>query len=62
MSAAPEGAELGVREPPVPISLTMPRELLARIDRAARRLSITRAAYIKQALSKAVNASESEQG
>ena len=62
MSAAPEGAELVAREPLVPISLTMPRELLTRLDQAARRLSITRAAYIKQALSKAVNASESEEG
>jgi predicted DNA-binding protein len=62
MNDSSEGAELAAREPLVPISLTMPRELLARIDRAARRLSITRAAYIKQALSKAVNASEIEEG
>jgi hypothetical protein len=38
------------------ISLAMPLELLARIDEQAARLSISRAAYIKQAVSRAVNA------
>jgi hypothetical protein len=36
------------------ISLAMPLELLARIDEQAARLSISRAAYIKQAVSRAV--------
>lgn len=36
------------------ISLAMPLELLARIDEQAARLSISRAAYIKQAMSRAV--------
>jgi hypothetical protein len=36
------------------ISLAMPLDLLTRIDEQAARLSISRAAYIKQAVSRAV--------
>ena len=36
------------------ISLAMPLDLLARIDEQAARLSISRAAYIKQAVTRAV--------
>lgn len=40
------------------ISLAMPLNLLARIDEQAARLSISRAAYIKQAVSRAVDGEE----
>lgn len=40
------------------ISLAMPLDLLARIDEQAARLSISRAAYIKQAVSRAVEGEE----
>ena len=38
------------------ISLAMPLELLAKVDEQAHKLSISRAAFIKQALSRAVMA------
>jgi hypothetical protein len=43
-----------VKEPQVAITLTMPPELLAKVDVAADNVSISRAAFIKQALSRAV--------
>ena len=37
-----------------PITFTLPPELLAKVDEQAHKLSISRAAFIKQALSRAV--------
>lgn len=39
----------------VQISLAMPRELLDKVDTAARALALSRASFIKQALAKAVS-------
>lgn len=38
------------------VSLAMPPELLARVDEAARKLSLTRAGFMKLALTRAVEA------
>ena len=40
------------------VSLAMPPELLERVDEAARRLSLTRAGFMKLALTRAVDAEE----
>jgi hypothetical protein len=42
------------KTPQVAITLTLPPELLAKVDEAADTLSISRAAFIKQALTRAV--------
>ena len=41
-------------EKPVQISMSLPADLLADVDRQAEALSISRAAFVKQALSKAL--------
>ena len=41
-------------EKPVQISMSLPADLLADVDRPAEALSISRAAFVKQALSRAV--------
>lgn len=41
-------------EKPVQISMSLPADLLANVDRQAEALSISRAAFVKQALSKAL--------
>jgi len=41
-------------EKPVQISIALPAELLAEVDQAANALSISRAAFMKQALAKAL--------
>jgi hypothetical protein len=43
-------------EKPVQISIALPAELLAEVDQAAGALSISRAAFMKQALAKALQA------
>ena len=40
------------------VSLAMPPELLAKVDEAARKLSLTRAGFMKLALSRAVEAED----
>lgn len=40
------------------VSFAMPPELLARVDEAARKLSLTRAGFMKLALTRAVEAEE----
>jgi hypothetical protein len=42
-------------EKPVQISMTLPADLLANVDRQAEALSISRAAFVKQVLSRAVH-------
>ena len=42
------------KTPQVAITLTLPPELLVKVDEAADTLSISRAAFIKQALTRAV--------
>lgn len=42
------------------VSLAMPPELLAKVDEAARKLSLTRAGFMKMALTRAIEA-ESQQ-
>lgn len=43
------------------ISLAMPPELLAKVDAAAERLSISRAAFMKMAVTRAIDAEEKTQ-
>jgi metal-responsive CopG/Arc/MetJ family transcriptional regulator len=62
MSDLSKEAELVARQPIVPTSMNMPRELLAQIDYAVKRLPITRTDYLKQALRKAMSAPESAEG
>jgi len=40
------------------VSFAMPPELLAKVDEAARKLSLTRAGFMKLALTRAVEAEE----
>lgn len=57
IAGAPDAAKADKGTPSgkqVQISLAMPRELLEAVDAAARALALSRAAYIKQALAKAV--------
>lgn len=44
------------------VSLAMPPELLAKVDEAARKLSLTRAGFMKLALTRAVAAEEAAHG
>ena len=45
-----------IKAPQVAITLTLPPELLIKVDEAADSLNISRAAFIKQALTRAVAA------
>ena len=57
IAGAPDGSKLekGIRVgKQAQISLAMPPGLLAKVDEAARALSLTRAGYIKMCLSRAV--------
>lgn len=56
-AAAPQAPRSNVaRGKQVQVSLALPPELLVKVDQAADDLSISRAAFIKQALSRAVMA------
>lgn len=44
------------------VSLALPPELLARVDEMARKLSLTRAGFMKLALTRAVEAEEVTHG
>ena len=52
-SPASQGVMLGKQRQ---VSLAMPPELLAKVDEAARKLSLTRAGFMKLALTRAVEA------
>lgn len=65
IDGAPDAAQSGtpaaaqtktLRGKQVAINFALPPELLAKVDRAADELSISRAAFIKQALTRAVQA------
>lgn len=59
-AAAPAKVFSGtLRGKQAPITFTLPPELLAKVDEHAHKLSISRAAFIKQALSRAVVAENS---
>lgn len=50
---APEADEKPVREKPKLITITLPLELLASVDKAAKAINLSRASYIKLKLSEA---------
>ena len=53
VAASTKGVMLGRQQQ---VSFAMPPELLARVDATARKLSITRAAFMKLAITRAVQA------
>jgi hypothetical protein len=69
IQGAPDAGDLFSEAPPAgpgvmlgkqrQVSLAMPPELLARVDETARKLSLTRAGFMKLALTRAVEAEES---
>ena len=66
IQGAPDAGDLFYEPPPAAVgvmqgrqrqvSLALPPELLARVDEAARKLSLTRAGFMKLALTRAVEA------